>query len=122
MKPARSEAPPQRHPDDFEIITETSKPTKADENIAALQSRLQSEVDGRREERFAWALALTIALDALILQHTPWALTIFLGLLELIFLGYIASLCGVDRVIVPLEQLFNKMLSILPGKEGRDQT
>lgn len=74
MEPAWSEALPQRHPDDFEIITETSKPTKADENIAALQSRLQSEVDGRREERFAWALALTIALDALILQHTPWAL------------------------------------------------
>ena len=107
-----------RHPDDFEIIADTSKPTKADENIAALQSRLQSEIDGRKEERFGWGLAFAIVLDALIFHHTSWPVTIFLGLLQLIFLAYFATLCGVDRVIVPFDRLFNKLLALLPGKDN----
>ncbi|MCA1510257.1 hypothetical protein [Bradyrhizobium sp. NBAIM01] len=63
-------------------------------------------------------LALTIVLDALVIQHTPWASTIFIGLLEVVLLCYVASLCGVESVIVPLERLLNKLLSLLPGKDG----
>ena len=65
-------------------------------------------------------MALIIALNALVLQHTPWATTIFIGLLELILLIYVASLCGVERVVVPLEQMFNKLLSLLPGGKDGD--
>ena len=82
-----------------------------------LQSRLQAEIDGRKEERFTLVFALAIALSALILPHMPWALAVFLCLLELILLAHFATICGVDRVIVPFERMFNRMLGWLPGKD-----
>jgi len=108
---------PTQHPDDFEIIAGSSKPTKADENIAELQSRLQAEVDGRKEERFTLVFALAIALSALILPHMPWAVTVSLCLLELILLGHFATVCGVQSVIMPFERMFNRMIGWAPGKD-----
>ncbi|WBL75583.1 hypothetical protein I3J27_21355 [Bradyrhizobium xenonodulans] len=60
-------------------------------------------------------------MDALVFQHTPWAVTVFLALLTLIFLLYFARQCGVDWVIVPLEQLYNRMLGGVPGKDGHKE-
>lgn len=68
------------------------------ENISRLEYDLESERDGRREERFIWICALVVAFDAIIVPQVGFAFTgIFL--FEIVVLVFLAEHLGVDRAV-----------------------
>ena len=84
---------------------------KRDEDIAFLQTDLESERDARKEERFYWCFAITVSIDMAAFQHLGFIAIIAIFILQLILLVGLARLFGVETVVVLIE----KVLSELPG-------
>jgi hypothetical protein len=107
-----------RRPDDFTAISETVRPTKVDESAAALERLLQREADHRREERFAWIFVVTMLVDVIAFERLGTS-SIFLFLLEVIFLGFMGKWLGVEVVVLPLERLFDRAMRWFPGSNDK---
>jgi hypothetical protein len=85
----------------------TSQVTKVDESIVALETALSKEIDARKEERFAWILALSIAIDFIAFQQIGWWQATLMFLAQLILWALLAKMLGVDRAVVLIEKLFS---------------
>jgi hypothetical protein len=94
-------------------------PLPVDESAAALEARLQKELDGRQEDRFYAFFAGTILIDMAMFQHLPWIGTICIFILEIIFLTGLAKRLGNEFVTILLSRLFHRALSWI-GKDEKD--
>lgn len=84
--------------------------TRKDESAAILESRLQAEIDGRKEERFYWISFVALLLDALVLPNIGfWGIPIFL--VQLVTLIGLAGWLGVDRAVLLLHRIFDKYVA-----------
>ncbi len=78
---------------------------KVSEDLWRLQDQLENERDSRREERFYWITALTVACD---LAGFPWLggiQSVLIFFLELMMLIMIARHLGVDYAVHLLNEL-----------------
>lgn len=98
---------------DFEQLGASyGEPSPQSEQIAQLESRLQSEIDNRNEERFVAALIAIILLDIGVFDGMEsWAGPISILVLELFLLIVLAQKCGLDVV----ELWIDKVLGSLKG-------
>ena len=95
---------------DFLQIERTSVPTKLDDTAAELERQLQYEKDHRKEERFLWLFAVVLLMDIITFPLITWS-SIFIALLELIFLMVAAKWLGVDWAVVLIERVFDKYIN-----------
>jgi len=85
---------------------DASPPLPVDESAAALELRLQKEMDGRQEDKF-WAFFIgTILLDMAMFQHLPWIGIICVFLLELVGLLGLAKRFGNEFATILLAHLY----------------
>lgn len=98
---------PGRKNNDLTRLSASTPTTKYDELVARLEGRLQFEIEDRNEERFIWIFLVTILADAIILPIISWA-TIFIFILQVVFLIAVARWLGVDSVVVLLERIANR--------------
>jgi hypothetical protein len=89
--------------------------TKTDESVAELESELQREKDGRREERFYMVALSSVLLDGIMFPHISAVGIIFIGAVQLVCLIGLARFLGVDTVVVLFERLLAQMR--LPGSK-----
>lgn len=83
---------------------------KIDDTAAALESKLQCEIDARREERFYWICAITIPLNVIFYKFMDsFFAFISLFLLQIIILIGLAGWLGVDHIAVLLERFFHSV-------------
>lgn len=80
-----------------------------DESAAALESRLQKELDGRQEDRFYGLLIGTVLLDIIAFEHLPWVGIICVFLLQLVILLAIARRLGSEHITILLDYLFYQL-------------
>lgn len=96
---------------------ENTRVTPLDQTAAALEQRLQHEIDLRKEERFFWIAFTSLLLDGLMFKFLEFSLLCWpMFILQLVLLIGVAGWLGVDRVVVVLERLLNKYL---PSKTPR---
>lgn len=88
-------------------------------NIARLESRLDTEREDRLEERFRWVCATAILFDvvAVVAVNGSWLFVLIFMLQLIAILGY-AKACGVDWA----EQLIGQLFHIIAErmKKGDD--
>jgi len=103
---------------DLDNLDRTGVPSRLDETAAALELRLQREVDARKEERFYWICGLTILADVIFFKflESTFAWSVIVTI-ELPILIGLAGWLGVDHVAVFLEKVFHKYL-----KEEKSET
>lgn len=96
-------------------------PLPVDESAAALETRLQREMDGRQEDRF-WAFAIgAILLDMAVFQHLSWIAIICIFLLEIVVLLGLAKRLGNEHATILLDYLFHQFcerIGLWPPKGG----
>jgi len=85
---------------------DASPPLPVDESAAALELRLQKEMDARQEDKF-WAFFIgTIFLDMAMFQHLPWIGIVCVFLLELVGLLGLAKRFGNEFATILLAHLY----------------
>jgi len=78
-----------------------------------LAGQLQSEQDGRKEDRFMFTLGLVVLADALIFTHMGnWGGPVVIGVIELFGLLIFARRCGVEEVQLWIDKVLN---AVKPG-------
>ena len=83
-------------------------PLPVDESAAALELRLQKEMDGRQEDKF-YAIAIgAVLLDTAVFQHLSWIGIVCIFLLQIVVLLGLAKRLGNEFVTILLTQLFHK--------------
>jgi|GEM_PF-6557342 len=90
---------------------------KKSADLAELEKRLESERDGRKEERFYWIFAMTIMADMQAFQWIGWPST-YIFLLEVVALILLANHLGVDLAVDLLKGLLKKVLDKLPNMKN----
>lgn len=81
------------------------------DQVAALQKRVEDLDNKLYEERFLWILVLIVVLDCFfLLQANNWSAPLVIGVLQLIGLVVLASKCRVD----PIMPLIDKLSGFLP--------
>ncbi|MBL8564079.1 MAG: hypothetical protein JNM89_00010 [Hyphomicrobiaceae bacterium] len=94
------------------------EPTAQDKLIQELQSRLASEVDARREERFVGIVFIVLLLDIVFFSVMPsFGGPIALLVLELLILIPLAKRMGMEEVA----QILNRVLDRMSGKASGDE-
>jgi hypothetical protein len=89
------------------------------EAAAVLESRLQNQIDSSKKERFFWIFAVTILSDPLVYKLFDGSVWFIIPIiLQVVFLIGMADHLGVERVAVPLQLLFDRLLSRL-GKKSQ---
>lgn len=96
--------------------TDAIPPLPVDESAAALEQRLQKEIDGRSEDKFYFIAFGVILIDAIIFKDQSWVSIVCIFLLELIVLLGLAKRLGNEHVSILLEILFHRVCRLL-GKE-----
>lgn len=92
-----------------DLFLEDDEPSKKDELIESLQSSLQHEVDGRREERWIWLVALMIMFDAFTFRHMEtWSGPIMIGLIQLLVVIALGRRWQMDHIWTLTEKLADK--------------
>lgn len=88
---------------------DATPPLPVDESAAALELRLQREIDGRQEERF-YAIAIgTMLIDMFAFEHLPWIGIICIFLLQLVILLGLAKRLGNEHATILLDYLFRQI-------------
>jgi hypothetical protein len=108
--PKAGGSPPANKPlsEVFSRGADASPPLPVDESAAALEQRLQKEMDGRQEDRF-YAIAIgTVLIDMAVFQHLSWVGVVCIFLLELVILLGLAKRFGSEHVTILLEYLFHQ--------------
>lgn len=85
-------------PRDFDRITRSSPDSSKDEQIAALEDDLQSEKDGRNNDRFLAALGFIILFDSLIFRDTSWVGSLVVLFFEILLILVLAKRLGVEEI------------------------
>jgi len=88
---------------------------KKSADLAQLESKLETERDGRKEERFFWIFVLIIVLDMGAFQRLGIWQAILIFLLELPALILLANHLGVDIAVNLLNWLLRKFMDKLPN-------
>lgn len=89
-----------------------------DASAAHLELQLQKALDGRCEERFAWIFGNSIVLCGLLVYvSSNFFGCIAIILMAIVFNIFAAKWLGVEWVIVPLEQLYERALRLLPDEK-----
>jgi|SRR5882724_4284525 len=83
-------------------------PLPVDESAAALELRLQQEIDGRQQDKFYSIAIGTVLLDMAVFEHIPWIGIVCIFLLELVILLGLAKRFGNEHVTILLDYLFHK--------------
>lgn len=101
-----------RHSDDigqvFAAISKNQIIEPKDRDIERLQYELQSEKDGRKEERFVFILLLVIIFDTWTFStFETWSAPLAIFLLQAIFLIVLAKRLGVDEAHVLLDRVLH---------------
>jgi hypothetical protein len=93
------------------------KGTELEAATAALEARLQHEIDSRRHERFFWIFGASLLADPIVynMMGGSW-MFLFFFLLQVVFLIGMASYHGVERVVILLELIFNQLHTHLGKK------
>lgn len=108
-EPARLPAPPRPISDVLARGTDAVPPLPVDESAAALEQRLQKEIDGRNEDRF-YAFGIgTILLDMAMFPHLPIVGILCVFVLEIVILLGLARRLGNEHVTILLDYLFHKL-------------
>ena len=92
-----------------EVLTrgaDASPPLPVDESAAALELRLQKEMDGRQEDKFYSIAIGAVLIDMAVFQHLPWVGIISIFLLEIVILLGLAKRFGSEHVTILLNYLF----------------
>src|SRR5690242_17268962 len=85
---------------------DATPPLPVDESAAALETRLQKEIDGRQDDKF-WAFFIgTILIDIATFQHMPWVGIVCVFLLELVGLLGLAKRYGNEFATIMLAHIF----------------
>ena len=85
-----------RDPADEKTRATSSAPLVA--STAYLQRQLTLEQDGRKDERFIWALVVMMLLDVIIFPSLEWHIILVLLIFEFLFLFVFGRMCGVDYI------------------------
>lgn len=88
---------------------DSAPPLPVDESAAALEARLQGEMDGRQEDRFYSIAIGTVLIDMAVFQHMPWIGIVCIFLLEIVILLGLAKRLGSEHVTLLLDYLFHQI-------------
>jgi len=99
-------------------VFKASEPSKQDQQIQELQSQLEYERDGRKEDRFVGIVCLVLLLDVVFFSVMetfggPLALLV----LELLILIPLAKRMGMQEVA----QILSRVLHRMAGKTGESE-
>jgi hypothetical protein len=101
--------------------TDAVPPLPVDESAAALELRLQRELDGRRQDKFYGIAIGTVLIDMAVFQHLSWIGIVCIFLLELVILTGLARQFGNEHITILLDYLFHKLLERIGlGSGGKD--
>jgi hypothetical protein len=88
-----------------------------DEQITALEDRVQELNNDRYEERFVWILVVLMLFDALVFSNMEnWTGPIVIGVIELVAIIVVADRCKVDTAA----PLIDKITGALGRATGKD--
>ncbi|MEJ6849531.1 hypothetical protein V3589_25380 [Sinorhizobium fredii] len=91
----------------------TSEPSKKDQQIDELQTQLEAERDGRKEDRFAGIVCLVLLLDVVFFSVMPtFGGPLALLVLELLILIPLARRMGMEEIA----EILNRVLHRMAGK------
>lgn len=96
---------------------DNSKTSELAQAAATLESRLQSQIDSSKKERFFWIFALSLLADPLIYKLFDGSIWFGVALLlQVVFLIGMADHLGVEKVAIPLQLVFDRLLAHLGKK------
>lgn len=98
--------------------TDAIPPLPVDQSAAALELRLQKEIDGRNQDLFFVIGFLVVAIDAAVFQHLPWVGIVCIFILEVVLLIGLAKRLGNEHVTILLDRLFHQLLKWVGPKSG----
>jgi hypothetical protein len=83
------------------------------EALAALEKRLQRQLDGRKEERFCWIVVVVALFDVVLLRGTENAVAAgVVATLEILLLFVLARRLGVNDVVQLLDRLLHQVTKV----------
>lgn len=97
----------------LEAFEQTVEVSKVDQSIVALEQSLARERDGRKEERFIWAVVALLLLDMSVFQHLGWIQSILIAILEAFILLMLARIWGLEYAQILLAHAWNSCMSWL---------
>lgn len=101
-------------PKGFEVLV-SSEPSPQEKQIQELQTQLEAERDGRKEDRFVGIVCLVILLDIAVFSVMPtFGGPLALTLLQLLILIPLARKMGMQEIA----QIINSVLHRMAGKAG----
>lgn len=94
----------------------SQKATARDQQIAELENDVQSEKDGRQEDRFIALLLVVLAIDLYFFPDMKsWGGSVSILVIELFILVIAANRMGVDVIVTWLDKLLN---AVSPSRNG----
>jgi hypothetical protein len=102
---------------DLKKITTQAESPK-DVQIAKIEDDLQDERDSRKEERFAWALAVIVLVDMLAFKDLSSAGDFGIIFLELILILFLGRIFGIDAIYTIIQNALDAVSKFSRGKGG----
>lgn len=97
------------------LLKKAGEESAKDETLASLESALDKEKDGRREERFYFCCAIVLLINMIGLRDMQtWSSPIIIGVGELALLVCLSQKFGVDR----LAEVANKIMAAIIRRLG----
>lgn len=91
------------------IDLDSTKESKKDEVISALQEDLNNEIDARKEERFVWFLSVMMLFDVFtFVEMKTWGGPIAIGFIQLVVLVVLGRKWQVDEIWKLTEKVLDK--------------
>jgi hypothetical protein len=92
--------------------------SKKDSQIAKIEDDLQAIKDSRNNERFAYAIVVTILADMVAFPHIAWGPALFIGFFEIILIIVLAEMCGFDRIYTVLTNAADIISKLRKGESA----
>lgn len=85
---------------------QAEKADSRDQQIAELQTKLDAQIDARKEDSFLWILGVLALVDTVTLGAMDnWSAPIVIGLIQLVGVTVLADRLGIDTVAPLIDRL-----------------
>lgn len=112
------EPPNSEEKKNFNLLITTSSVTNQDEQIAALERRLEEALDARREDRFVGIVLIVLLLDVVFFSVMPtFGGPLALLILQLLILIPLARRMGMEEIAKILSRVISRVADNADRKE-----
>ena len=81
------------------LLSPSDEPSRKDELIESLQSKLQDETDSRKEERFIWLVVVILMFDAFTFANMQtWTGPLMIGFVQLVIVIVLGRRWQMDEI------------------------